>query len=132
VILDLFMSTSVGARVSIELDEQVFVDDSDDAALCLVLEASALKAGAPIEAFSDLNALLERMLRSLTSPLFRPCLSIIDPFDTARGAILSLMGVPRDLELAYASSCNLSLEDGTKCLAVLVLCPASSPEEIDV
>ena len=132
VILNFFLESSVGERVAIELEKQVFVDDSDDAALCLVLEASALKAGAPLEAFCQLNALLERMLRSLTSPLFRPCLSLIDPYDTAGGALLSLMSVPENSDLAYASSCNLSLEDGTKCLAVLVLSPTSSPEKVDV
>jgi hypothetical protein len=127
-ILDVFLRTSVGQRLVLELDQEVFVDSSDDAALCVVLEAAAIKAGASPDAFSELNALLERMLRTICSAALEPHFVLLDLGAPDASTIMSLGGHPGDSPDSYASSCELFLGDGTECLAELVLVPAPPPE----
>ena len=131
-VLGVFLEASIGERLTLQFEEHVTVDASEDVAHCLAVEVAALRSGVARAAFADLNSVLERMLRSICNPSFEPCLMIVELGNGAGNVVLALLDPPGAAENVYASSAELRVDDGDPCLVELVLGPATPPELVDV
>lgn len=131
-VLNVFLMTSLGERLTLEIGRPVVVDGSEDVASCLALEVSALKAGREPGVFAGMNSVLEGMLVSLCNPVFEPHLIVFERADAGWSVLFALLGVTDRTWEAYASSAGLMTDDETECLVELVLTPSSSSEDINV
>lgn len=131
-VLQAFMRASIGERVTLQIDTQVCIEPSEDVASCLAAEIAALRQGVAPEVFANLDSLMERILRSVSSPALEPHLLVLEPGDPSPKTLLTLGGVPGRGECSYASSCTLGMQGGAECLVELVLCPPAPPELVDV
>lgn len=131
-VLEVFMRASIGERLTLLLDTQVCIEPSEEVASCLAAEVAALRQGVAPEAFADLDSLMERILRSISSPALEPHLLVLEPGDPSPKTLMTLGGAPDRGECSYASSCTLGMQGGAECLVELVLCPPAPPELVDV
>lgn len=131
-ILCVFLRASVGERVLVDLEGGVYVDERADVAGCLAVEIASLEEGAEPSAFARLNEVIYSILKSVCNPLFDPHLVVVDVGSECERPILALPDAAARGENTYASSIELQVSGDIACMLQLTLCPAASPELVQV
>lgn len=127
--LQAFLGASIGASVSIELEEPVEIGPWEKVSDCLLAELHSLLDGHPIKDFDPLNTALTDILESVVHRPFHFSLSACEVSESHATELLELSNVIDNAgEFAYASSTIFAEEDGALLMIVLQLRPPALPE----
>lgn len=127
-VLHAFLHASVGTELIVNLNSSVQIKGNEEIAECIAIETQALRSGAGIAPFEELNDVCLRILRSCSAPLYEPFLIVLCSDANGTEPILAIPWLPENHPEAHASSAEFPGLVGETILVTLILCPASSPE----
>lgn len=124
-ILPVFLHSSIGREIVLELDRTVHVSRESEVSICLELELDAISDGEDEDAFGPLNDQFVSILEAVCNPVYQPYLVCLQMTTGSPETILSLPGQVPQAATTYAASVEFPGSDGRQFLVILVLVPAS-------
>jgi hypothetical protein len=126
-LLDGLLSSSIGTNITIGLELPVIVPSRTSIRDCLAVEGAYLFTGGESDGFGPLNSIIMGLLEDCAPPFLDAHLMLV--YRSFSEPLLALPHAPDDMSKRTATSTTMTLEDGSELLVVLVLCP-SSPSEL--
>ena len=124
-ILKVFLHSSLGADIVLQLNGEVRIPGSSEIVECISTELEALALGQNLTDFSPLNDRLIIVLRSICSPVMEPFLMAINARGQKSDEMFSIPRAITESGTQLASSTRLPSSHSSY-LLILVLVPSSN------
>ena len=129
-VLAVVMESSLGDRVAVDLWDRFVIPADTSFAECLLLEATAVMAGADASSFEEVEARIQGVVDSLLGPSLRGHLLVVVS-EQVETAVVVIEHRPVESMQVSAASQVLS-DDGTRVVVRLLVEPALRLEPLDV